>query len=499
MNGLEKMLDGKNTVAVVCSQWGDTGKGKIVDMLAGWADIIARGTGADNAGHTIWINGKKFVMHLIPSGILRDGEGKVNIIGSGVAVYPRVILDEMVMLTEAGQTYKNLMIALNAKLILPQHILLDRLRESKSGKIGTTGRGVGPVYTDHYARTGLIVNDMLNPKLFREKLVRNLQEKMVLINQYDTKLVHEIMHHPHLENGQFFSDGISIFDVEAIVERYTDYGRLLKENICNTDVYLKSYVGKAKILLEGAQGLMLSVDYGSYPYVTSSDCSDQGLAHGVGIKDGDVDLVLNIAKAFYMTRVGGGPFPTEIGGKASAEWCGQAGVTKGVEKSEYSFAQVNSAEGFMQNVAIRMAGEEYGATTGRPRRVGWLDLPVMRYATRQCGKDMVFTKLDVLSECDMIQICESYIYRGEEPYEYGNRTIVAGDIIDVAIPYAEVMDRCEPLYRKFPGWLCDIRGMRAWHQLPQKLQNIVAAVEKLADVKVRIISVGPDRDETIIL
>ncbi len=494
---LDRLLRGINTAAVICSQWGDTGKGKIVDLLADWADIIARGTGADNAGHTIWVNGKKYVMHLIPSGILRDGEGKTNIIGSGVAVNPRVVLEEMAMLSEAGLSYDHLMIALNAKLILPQHILLDRLRESKSGKIGTTGRGVGPVYADHYARQGLIVNDMLNPESFRKKLVRNLKEKMVLFKEYDAAVIQELMHHEHLEKGQFFSDGIGIFDVDAIVERYAEYGRLLRDLVSDTDTFIKRVVGTKKILLEGAQGLMLSVDYGSYPYVTSSDCSDQGLAHGVGLKDGHIDLVLNIAKAFYMTRVGGGPFPTEIGGQASADWCAEAGVTKGVEKDNYPFATVNSQQGFLQGIAIRMAGEEYGATTGRPRRTGWLDLPVMRYATRQCGENVILTKLDVLSGCETIKICGSYMYVGE-PYNYGDETLESGNVLTVAIPFAEVMDHCEPVYVEYPGWCCDISGIREYDDLPEALKEIIAYIEQMAKVHVRIVSVGADRDATII-
>ncbi|NTW22394.1 adenylosuccinate synthase [Candidatus Falkowbacteria bacterium] len=498
MNKLERMLQGVNTAAVICSQWGDTGKGKIVDLLAEWADVIARGTGADNAGHTIWVQGKKYVMHLIPSGILHDGEGKINIIGSGVAVNPRVVLEEMAMISEAGLSYDHLMIALNAKLILPQHILLDRLRESKTGKIGTTGRGVGPVYADHYARMGLIVNDMLNPASFREKFKRNLREKMVLLKEYDPVLIQELMHHEHLEKGLFFSDGIGIFDVDAIVERYVEYGRLLRDLISDTDTLLKRIVGTKKVLLEGAQGTMLSVDHGSYPYVTSSDCTDQGLAHGVGLKDKHIDLVLNIAKACYMTRVGGGPFPTEIGGHASADWCAESGVNRRIEKDNYPFATVNSQQGFLQGIAIRMAGDEYGATTGRPRRVGWLDLPVLRYATRQCGRDVILTKLDVLSGCETIKICSHYQYVGE-PFNYGADTIDTGYEVKVAIPFAEVMDKCEPVYAEFPGWCCDISAIREYDELPIALKEIVAFIEKQTDVRVRIISVGADRDATIIL
>lgn len=494
-----KWLEDVKTLAITCWQFGDTGKGKFVDLFALWADIIARGTGSDNAGHTIVLGENKYVMHLIPCGILHDKEGKINLIGSGVAVNPRVLLEEMALLEQHGYTYGNLKLAFNAKLTMPYHILLDRLRESGGkGKIGTTGRGVGPVYTDHTARTGLVVNDVLNHKIFKKKLEKNISEKLVLIRQYDPKLVKEIMQHEHLLKGDFYSNEKTVFDVEAIVNYYCECGRVLRSMICDTDKFMRENVGKKRILLEGAQGLMLSVDYGAHPYVTSSDCTLVGLAKGVGLHEWQVDLELGINKAFYMTRVGAGPFPTEIGGEDSAKWCATGNVTKAVESDLYPFATVNSDNPFHQGVGIRIAGGEYGATTGRPRRCGWFDLPILRYAQGVAArKDIVLTKIDVLDDCQTIKICSHYIYRGE-PYEYGELTLENGSVISVAIPDVEVMECCQPVYEEFPGWLQSISQAKSPLDLPDELVRIIEYIEE-AKVRVRILSVGPDREQTIFL
>lgn len=495
---LPKWLMDQMTVAVTCWQFGDTGKGKLVDLLACyWADIIARGTGADNAGHTIVLGEKKYIMHLIPCGILHDKDGKINVIGSGVAVNPRVVLEEIGFLEENGCSYDHLKIALNAKLTMPYHILLDRLRESGgSGKIGTTGRGVGPVYTDHTARCGLIVNDMLNPEIFRRKLEKNIREKLIVIRQYDDKKIKEIMNHEHLLKGRFYGGAVGVFDVEAIVDYYVECGKKLRAMICDTDKLLREAVGKKKILLEGAQGLNLSVDHGAHPYVTSSDCTLDGLAKGVGLHESQVDMELGICKAFYMTRVGGGPFPTELGGTKAEKWCGTDGVSKSNEITIYPHATVNSEDEFIQGVGFRVAGAEYGATTGRPRRCGWLDLPILRYAMAVTGRqDIVLTKLDVLDACETIKICKHYLYCGD-PYEYGDTTLEDGSILMEAIPDVEVMKYCLPVYEEFPGWLTSIREAKSFEELPQELVRIVEYVEQTGAC-VRVLSVGPDREETI--
>ncbi|MBI4065908.1 adenylosuccinate synthetase, partial [Candidatus Kaiserbacteria bacterium] len=278
-----RLLNGVSTLAIVCTQWGDTGKGKFVDYFAEWADIIARGTGGANAGHTIVISGKTYVFHLIPSGILYDSAGKVNVIGNGVACDPRILIEELEVLTQEDMSFNNLSIAYNARLVLPQHILMDRLRESSrdGSRIGTTGRGIGPAYVDHYARVGLTVNDMLNVDSLRRKLERNLTEKRKLLACADPLLVRQIMDHPQLGSGAFYHSS-KFFDDDAIVEQYRMYGETLRLLIRDTDQMLQDAVGKKRVLLEGAQGNLLSIDYGTYPFVTASDCSVQGLARGVG-------------------------------------------------------------------------------------------------------------------------------------------------------------------------------------------------------------------------
>jgi adenylosuccinate synthase len=498
--GCSKLWETLKTIAIVCYQWGDTGKGKIVDLLAERADIIARGTGGDNAGHTVIINGKKYIFHLIPSGILWDCKGKINLIGSGVVFNPRVAREELDILAKENMSFNNLIISRNAKLILPQHILLDKLKESADGKgkIGTTGRGIGPAYVDHYARLGLTVNDMLNKDVFVKKLRKNLKEKFRMLEHFDINAIRQITAwDPHLERGAFF-DHNEFLNVDNIVSRYSEYGEYFKEMIRDTDDFLRQNIGKSRTLLEGAQGLFLSVDFGTYPYVTASDCSSQGLARGVGIKDSDIDMTLGIVKAFYMTRVGGGPFPTEIGGKDSADWCGQDGITRETEKNKFPEASVNSQDEMEQGVGIRMAGDEYGATTGRPRRTGWLDLPMLRYAINLSGPNIVFTKIDVLKDCEEIKICHEYIYRGPD-YWLGRMKLTSGDHISTAVPDSEVMKYCEPKYVVFPGWKSDIREIKSNADLPEKLGNIIEFVKNETGAEPRIISVGADRNETIFL
>lgn len=491
-----RLLDGVSTLAIVCTQWGDTGKGKFTDFFAEWADIIARGTGGANAGHTIKLGSKTYVFHLVPSGILRDGDGKTNIIGNGVAFDPGIFSEELAVLEQEGVSFEHLKIAQNARLVLPQHILLDRLRESSAdGRIGTTGRGIGPTYVDHYARVGLAVNDLLNIDSFARKLQRNLAEKRRILKDADPEVIRRIMHHEHLESGAFWSAS-EFLNADAIVDRYRKYGSALRSFIWDTDRYLWDAIGKKRVLLEGAQGNLLSVDHGTYPYVTSSDCSVQGLARGVGIRDRDVDLTLGIVKAFYMTRVGEGPFPTELGGEQSSRWCNDPNTTEAVEREKYPRATVNSEDPFHQGVGIRRAGFEYGATTKRPRRVGWLDLPLLRYSKRHTGRDVILTKLDVLDQCEQIKICTAYRYEGP-PYAIGERVLASGDVLDTAVPNYEVLQHCTPQYETFPGWEENTTGAKSFSELPEKLRVLVWDVACDAGLRIAMLSVGPDRDQTI--
>ena len=496
---MEKLLEGKKTIAVICNQWGDTGKGKFVDFFGVWADIIARGTGGANAGHTIRLGNTEHIFHLIPSGILYDAKGKINIIGNGVAFDPSVIEHEMGLLKKAKCSFKNLRFSKDAHLVLPQHLLLDRVKESKAGssKIGTTGRGIGPVYEDHYARIGLTVNDLLNPKIFEEKFIRNLRDKMVLLGQYDKQVIKQIMQHEHLGAGRFY-DSKNIFNIKALVKEYTRYGKLFRNNIIDTDTFLRKTVGKKKILLEGAQGNLLSIDHGTYPFVTASDCTIAGLSKGVGLRESDVDMTFGIVKAPYMTRVGEGAFPTEFGGAKSREWCGTPGITKKTEKEKFGDLSLDQSDEFKLGIAVRMHGYEYGATTGRPRRTGWLDLPFLRYSIQFSSRDIIFTKIDVMDTCKEIKVCVAYKYTGPK-YQVGDIILSKGTMLSVAFPDKNVLKYCEPVYKTFPGWLRSIRNLRSFGELPQKLKNIISFIEKEAGVKTRIISVGPDRDETIMV
>lgn len=499
MDFLEQIaLPTMGTVAVIDAQWGDTGKGKVVDLIAEWADIIARGTGGANAGHTISLNGETFTFHLIPSGILHDRKGKINIIGNGVAFDPRIVCEELALLTSQGYTYNGLKIAYNAKLVLPQHLVLDRVSEMLKGteKIGTTGRGIGPLYTDHVARLGLIVADLFNPDSFVEKLRLNLKSKVTLLRDVDPEVVREIMHHKDLENGRFY-DPQKTFNIDAILQSYWGYTAELQKMVCNTDTLLCHAVGNQKILLEGAQGILLSVDCGIQPHVTSSDCSLAGLAKGVGLSERHVDRTYTIVKG-YMTRVGEGVFPTELGGKTSREWCGRGGMTATTEKEKYPQASVNSQDPLEQGIGIRIAGYEYGATTGRPRRTGWLDLPLLRYALPYASQELILTKLDVLDQCEEIRICTAYQYKGPT-YMMGNYIIRNEETFTKAIPISEVMEHMQPIYCTFPGWMCPISELRTASELPENLRAIITFLEDAVQASVVAISVGPDREQIIAL
>ncbi|HEY4511315.1 MAG TPA: adenylosuccinate synthetase [Candidatus Paceibacterota bacterium] len=506
MNSIERLVKNHRTIAVVCNQWGDSGKGKIVDYLAEWAVVIARGTGGANAGHTIWIKDKQFIFHLIPSGILYDSAGKVNVVGNGTVIDPCVFCDELSILNKESVSFNHLKIALNAKLVLPHHVLMDLVQEQEkaqgSGKLGTTGRGIGPAYVDHYARTGLVIGDLLNKDLLRKKLVSNHESKKhffrYLLQQQEWIDIPKIMGSERLGSGMFY-DNVTVIDLDAVIEKYTRCGEVIKEMIVDTDTLMRKALGRNNILLEGAQGNLLSIDFGSYPYVTSSDCSVEGLAKGVGLTSRAVDLTLGLVKACYMTRVGSGPFPTEMGGDESAEWC-DSGIRQAEEKKAAvdAIASINDEREFWQGVRVRMEGDEYGATTGRPRRTGWLDLPLLRYSRMMSGDDIVITKLDVLDACKTIKLCTEYEYTGPT-LRLGERMLHAGDRLRTAIPCAEVLSHCRPIYVECEGWQSDITKARVWDDLPHLCQKILRQIEKESETTIRVVSVGREREATIVL
>lgn len=493
-------------IAINCLQFGDTGKGKIVHLLTWlWAHIVVRATGGDNAGHTTIHEGEEMVFHLLPCGIAYDKKGVVNVIGSGTVIYPKSLWDEISLLKSKGMTCNNLMVALNAKLITPDQIFRDRFGELGAGKakIGTTGKGIGPCYTDFVARKGLVLNDILNPEIFRAKLERAMkttQEMLSLISASDNESAKEavksIMSHPHLESGLYYAED-GTFNVDAIITKYLGYGELLREYIFDTDSFIRSRLGKSNILLEGAQGYLLSVDHGTYPFVTSSDCSPAGLAKGAGLRETDIDLSFGIIKGFYETRVGAGSFPTEMGGKQSDLWCNGPG-TREKETELYPDADINDADEMRQGVALRRKGGEYGATTKRPRRTGWLDLVLLRHALDSGANHIILTKLDVLTGMKEIKVCYAYRYEGPD-YNYGEGILKAGDHILKAKMPAEILEYCVPLYRSFSGWEESIRKAQYVQDLPNNLVRILKYVFEEADVQAKpaIISVGPGPKETI--
>ncbi|MCX8117501.1 MAG: adenylosuccinate synthase [Desulfobacterota bacterium] len=419
-------------VVIVGVQWGDEGKGKIVDLLTRDADIVVRFQGGNNAGHTIVLRGEKFVFHLIPSGILY--ENKLCVIGSGVVVDPAVLIEEIRELKQRGYFKEDsqLMVSEEAHLILPYHRRIDLARD-RLFKIGTTGRGIGPAYEDKVARYGIRMVDLMDEEVFRKKLKANLLHKNLYLS--------EVLKEKPFEWSEIFDQFLRFKE---------EIGRYVKD----TTSLLYEEIRKGKhILFEGAQGALLDVDHGTYPYVTASNTVAGNACAGSGIGPTMIDSVLGVAKA-YTTRVGEGPFPTEL-------------------KDEIG-------------ERIRERGGEYGATTGRPRRCGWFDAVVVNHAIRINGiQEIAITKLDVLNEFDRIKICVGYR--------------VNGKVIHRVPSQLELMERSEPIYEELEGWKRDLRGARAPSELPLQAQRYLRRIEELTGARITIISVGSERDETIVV
>lgn len=418
------------SIVIVGAQWGDEGKGKVVDHLTQYADIVVRFQGGNNAGHTIVLEGEKFIFHLIPSGILY--ENKKCIIGSGVVVDPSVLVREIEEVKKRGY-FKNdsqLIISEEAHLILPYHRRIDIARD-RIFKIGTTGRGIGPAYEDKVARCGIRMVDLLDEKVFRKKLEDNLAQK----NLY---LVHVLR-----EEG---------FEVSDIFNEYIQYREKLGKYVKDTSLILHDEIQQGRhVLFEGAQGALLDVDHGTYPYVTSSNTVAGNACSGSGIGPTLIHSVMGVAKA-YTTRVGEGPFPTELQNSLGER--------------------------------IRERGGEYGATTGRPRRCGWFDSVVVNHSIRINGiREMAITKLDVLNEFEKINLCVGYR--------------VNGKIIHHVPSNIEILKSSEPVYEELEGWQTEIRGARKFSDLPPKAKRYIRRIEELTQTKISIVSVGSERKETI--
>ncbi|NLQ13814.1 adenylosuccinate synthase [Olsenella sp. KGMB02461] len=418
---------------LVGTQWGDEGKGKVTDLISGEYDVVCRCQGGANAGHTVVANGHKFGLHQIPSGVMY--EGVVPVIGNGCIVDPSVVLEEFATLDEQGVSYQNLKISGNAHIVMPYHKDLDGANERRLGKnlIGTTRRGVGPCYSDKVSRIGLRMQDMLDEKIFREKLETALAEK-----------------NPILEKIY----GLPGYTVDQICETYLPYAERLRPYIIESSRYLNEAITEGKnILFEGSQATMLDIDFGTYPFVTSSNCTAGGAITGSGVGPKHIDRVLGIAKA-YLTRVGSGPFPTEL--------------PQGDEIGEL----------------LCEVGHEYGVTTGRKRRCGWYDAVVVNYAARVNGlTDLAVTKLDVLSVLDTIKVCIAYDVDG---------------VRYTTVPeHQSLFYKAKPVYIELPGWKCDISGVRNYTDLPREAKDYIDLIERLSGVPVSLIAVGPDREQTI--
>lgn len=423
-----------SNVVITGAQWGDEGKGKIVDLLTEDADYIVRYQGGHNAGHTVVIGNEEFILHLIPSGILRPG--KKCVIGNGVVIDPHALIAEIDGLIEKGiEIRDNLFISGRAHVIMPYHCAIEKESEKLKGslRIGTTGRGIGPTYADKMARVGIRVVDLIDRDVFLEKLKINLQE----MNYFLEKLY-----------------GVKGFELEHVYREYMGYAERLKGFVVDTSLLLSRVIDEGKnILFEGAQGTHLDVDHGTYPYVTSSNATAGGACTGTGVGPTKIDRVMGVVKA-YTTRVGSGPFPTELKDKTG----------------EY----------------LRERGREYGATTGRPRRCGWFDAPATSYAAKVNGfTNLAVTKLDVLDDLDEIKICVGYRYNGK--------------IFNEMPSALKVLEACEPIYESMEGWGVSTAGISKYDDLPGKAKNYIKRIEDLVGVEVDIISTGFRRDETILL
>ena len=418
---------------VLGAQWGDEGKGKMTDYLAEEADVVVRFQGGNNAGHTVVVGDTDYKIHLIPSGVLYDN--KLNVIGNGVVVDPKALFTEIDYLEGLGVkvTPEKLIISDRAHLIMPYHRILDALKEKARGKndIGTTGKGIGPCYTDKIERSGIRICDLLHKEVFIEKLKENIEIK----NAYITKVY-----------------GGEALNFDEICKQYLEYAERIRPYVCDTSVRIYDEIMNNKnVLFEGAQGMLLDIDHGSYPYVTSSNTTSGGVSNGTGIGPTMITNAVGICKA-YTTRVGKGPFPTELNDDMG-EW-------------------------------IREKGHEFGVTTGRARRCGWLDLVILKTTVRVCGlTSLAVTKIDTLAGLDKVKVCVGYKFDGK--------------VIDYFPASLEDVAKCEPVYEEFAGWDESVANARSYDEIPENAKIYLRRIEELTGTKISIVSVGPERAQTI--
>lgn len=422
-----------STVAILGTQWGDEGKGKIVDYLAQQAQVVVRSQGGSNAGHTVAVDGVEYKLRLMPSGILF--KGTLNVVGNGVVFNPKVFLDEIQGMVDKGIDVSGIRISNRAHVVLPYHNVIDGLMEEAKGdaKIGTTKNGIGPCYVDKMDRIGIRVCDFID----KEEFARKLKINLALKNDMIVKLY-----------------GGEPLDYDTLLEEYNGYADRLRPYVCDTISLLHDEIKAGKrVLFEGAQATMLDIDYGTYPYVTASHPVSGGVCVGAGVAPRDVHKVVGVVKA-YSTRVGEGPFPTE---------------------------QLNEI-----GDKIRDCGHEYGTVTGRPRRTGWLDAVIVKYACMLSGLDyMAITRLDILDTFEKIDMCVGYKYKGE--------------LLNEVPASLKVLAEVEPVYETFDGWMTDISGIRKYEELPENARKYLERLAEVCDTKLGIVSVGPNRDQTIVL
>ncbi len=422
-----------STIVVVGAQWGDEGKGKITDMIGEEAELVVRYQGGNNAGHTVVVGDKEYKLHLIPSGVLYKDTRCV--IGNGVVVDPKVLIEELNYLAEKGVEVEGLHISSKAHLIMPYHRVLDKAEEMRkgNGKIGTTGKGIGPVYMDKIGRFGIRAEDLLDPETFAAKVEEAVELKNLMLEKVY---------------------GLETFDAEEIVEEYLAYAEEIKDYIVDTSLVINQKIDQGdNVLFEGAQGTLLDIDHGTYPFVTSSNPTAGGVCSGTGVGPTKIEKILGIVKA-YTTRVGEGPFPTELLGDMGE--------------------------------LLRQLGHEFGTTTGRARRCGWFDAVIVRYAARINGlTDLAITKLDVLDDLEEIKVCTGYDYQGEIIKEFPTNE--------------DILKECQPVYETLPGWQTKTSDIKEYANLPQEAKDYLDYMQELTGVKISIVSVGPDRDQTIVL
>lgn len=423
-----------NCSIILGAQWGDEGKGKIVDMYSQQADVVVRYQGGHNAGHTVWVNGEKYVLHLIPSGIIH--KNTINIIGNGVVIELEALISEMKGLVERGISFDGrFFISDRAHIIMPYHTLFDKHKEELKGakKIGTTGRGIGPTYMDKTGRIGIRICDLFDDNVLENKIRSNVEE----VNIYAEKIF-----------------GINPVSADEIITTCKNFAKEIKPYVTDTAVVINKLVAEnKKVMFEGAQGTMLDIDFGTYPFVTSSNGTAGGACIGAGISPRSIKNIAGVMKA-YTTRVGSGPFPTELFDENGEE--------------------------------LRRVGAEFGASTGRPRRCGWLDLVAAKYAVMLNGLNYIaLTKLDVLDGMDKIKVCTAYE--------------IDGKIVDTFPAEIDKLERIKPVYKEFDGWKQDVSKSKSLDDLPENAKKYVEFIKEFLGVPYCVVSVGTDREQTIVL